>query len=226
MGIFLLKRGARLGLFSIIALLLVITAIFALRKPELDFDPFVGRAILPPVKIPPFNLTNHRGQPFNSGSLLGHWTLATIGFTYCPDICPTTLMEMAALFTKLEGMPGYGRAPEFVFLTVDPFRDTPEELGKYVTYFHKSFVGVTGKPKNIHKLVTELGLYYSYTDPEDDHSLDDVLHRPAIEDYGVTHSIRVLIISPQAQLVAIMSPPFTPDKCVSVLKKLRTFYGD
>ena len=226
MGNFLLKRGRRLGLLSIIALLLVIAAIFALRKPALNFDPYVGRAILPPVKIPQFNMIDHRGQPFNNGSLVGHWTLTMIGFTYCPDICPTILMELAAFFSQLEAMPGFGKAPEFVFLSVDPYRDTPEELGKYVAYFHKSFVGVTGKPENINKLATELGSYYAYTTPEDDHVLDDVLHRPAMKDYGVIHSSRVLAISPQGELVAIMTPPFRPENCLVVLKKLRSYYGD
>jgi protein SCO1/2 len=123
-------------------------------------------------------------------------------------------------------MPGEGMAPEFVFFTVDPFRDTPEELGKYVGYFNSGFTGVTGKPETISRLVADLGLYYAYTDPDDDQVLDDVLHRPAMEYYGVIHSSRLLFISPQAELVAVMSPPFRFDNVMEFLNALRKHHGD
>jgi len=220
------SRKLGLAAFAIIALLLAVAAIFLLRKPSFDFEPAVGRAILPPQKIPPFNLIDQHGKPFTNERLAGHWTLATTGFTYCPDICPTTLMEIAAFYKQLEAMPGERNIPEFVFFSVDPFRDPPEILGNYVEYFHKGFIGVTGKPENIHSLVTELGLFYVYTDQEDDHFLNDVLHKPAMEDYGVAHSARLLIISPEVELVAIMTPPFKPGNILAILEKLQKYYGD
>ena len=218
----------RTGLLLIVpaVLIAVIVAAFLMQKPSLDFDPFIGRALVPPVEIPPFSLLDHRGGKFGNTNLTGHWTLAFFGFTYCPDVCPTALNEIAAVYKQLGSMPGEGMAPEFIFFTVDPFRDTPEELGKYVGHFNTGFVGVTGKPEVISKLVADLGLYYAYTDPDDDHVLDGVLQRPAMDYYGVIHSSRLLFISPQAELVAVMSPPFKFDNVMEFLNTLRKHYGD
>ena len=218
----------RAGLLLIVpaVLIAVLVGVFYLKKHSLDFDPFIGRAIDPPVAMPPFSLIDHRGGEFANSNLLGHWTLAFFGFTYCPDVCPTALNEMAAVYRQMGGDPGEGGAPEFIFFTVDPFRDTPEELGKYVGHFNKGFVGVTGSPETISRLVAGLGLYYAYTDPDDDHVLDGVLQRPAMEYYGVIHSSRLLFISPQAELVAVMSPPFTFGNVMEFLTALRKHYGD
>jgi len=220
------KRWIAPGIIGATVVLLVIAAVFTLRKPQLDFDPMVGRAFLPPIGMPPFSLTDQGGQPFTRESLNGHWTIAMIGFTYCPDICPTTLLEIASFYKKIETGSDRVTPPEFVFFSVDPFRDTPEVVGKYVAYFHPGFTGVTGEPAEISGMVKELGLYYAYTDQEDDHILDDVLRKPAGEDYGVIHSTSLLFISPDAELVAMMSSPFKPDNILTFLKKLRAYYGD
>ncbi len=220
------RKWIRAGLFGAVCLLVMVLAIFVFRKPALKITARGGRALTPAVEIPQFNLLDHQGLPFNNDSLKGNWTLSMTGFTYCPDVCPTTLSKMAAFLTKLEAMPGNNRAPRFVFLSVDPFRDTVEELSRYVAYFHKDFIGVTGTPEGINQLVTGLGLYYVYTDQDDDHFLDDVLHKPAKEDYGVVHSSRVLFISPQAELVAVLSQPYEADDVLALFTQLRAYYGD
>ena len=217
----------RTGLLLVAAAAVVIAIawFWLLKKPELDFDPMIGRAFDPPVAIPAFSLVDHRGGEISDTSLAGRWTLAFFGFTFCPDVCPTALNEMAAVYTRIGGKPGEGATPAFLFFSVDPFRDTPEELARYLGHFNAGFVGVTGKPETIRDLVAALGLYYAYTDPDDDHVLDDVLQRPAKDYYGVIHSSRLLFISPQAELVAMMSPPFTYDNVREFLDKLRKHYG-
>lgn len=220
------RKSIRAGLFGAVALLVVILTVFLFQKPALKITVSGAKVLTPAVELPQFSLIDQTGQPFNNKSLKGSWTLAMTGFTYCPDVCPTTLSIMAAFFTKLETLPNKGPPPRFVFLSVDPFRDTVEELGRYVAYFNKDFIGVTGTPERIKQLVSELGLYYVYTDPDDDHFLDDVLHKPAKEDYGVVHSARVLFISPETELVAILSQPFTADDVLTLLSQLRSYYGD
>lgn len=204
----------------------VAAGVLFLKKPPLDFDPLIGRALDPPVAVPPFRLVDHRGGDISDQDLLGHWTLAFFGFTYCPDVCPTALNEIAAVYRQIGSGPGEGAAPEFMFFSVDPFRDTPEELGKYLGHFNPGFIGVTGRPEIIRELVAGLGLYYAYTDPDDDHVLDDVLQKPAKEYYGVIHSSRLLFISPQAELVAVMSPPFTFGNVMEFLNTLQQHHGD
>lgn len=220
------KKWIMAGLFVAAFMLVLILAIFIFRKPALEINTPGGKAITPAVEIPQFSLIDQQGLPFNNDSLKGHWTLMMTGFTYCPDVCPTTLSIMAAFFAKLEAMPDKSKAPKFIFLSVDPFRDTLEELGRYVAYFHKDFIGLTGTPEKINKLVSGLGMYYVYTDPDDDHFLDDVLHEPAKKDYGVVHSSRVLFINPQAKLVAVLSQPFEADNILTLFTQLQAYYGD
>lgn len=210
------------------AVLLVSIAffIFMLMKPGFSSDIPGVRLPAAPAKIPEFSLIDHQGRPFSGERLMGKWTLATIGFVYCPDICPTTLSQMAAVFKQLETTPSGVSMPELVFLSVDPFRDSPEILGKYVGYFHPKFTGVSGKPADIQQLVAGLGLGYSYADAENDHIYSDILHKPAIDDYVVVHSTGVLFFNPRAELVATMTPPFVPDEVIRLLSELRAYYGD
>lgn len=212
--------------FVTVCLLVVVLATLHFRKAALNIDVPGGTALSSPTKIPPFSLIDHQGRLFNNSSLQGNWTLAMIGFTYCPDVCPTTLSKIAAFYKKLEAKPSDDKIPRFVFISVDPFRDTLEILGKYVSYFHKGFIGVTGTPDNINKLIHGLGLYYVYTDPENDHYLGDVLHKPTVKDYGVVHSSGILFISPKGELVAILSQPFEADDVQTLFTKLRDYYGD
>ena len=225
MGTSVSKPWFKVGFFSLIGLIVLVTAIFVLRKPALDMGVPGARALSPPVKIPPFSLIDQRGQTFSNDSLMGNWTLAVIGYTYCPDICPTTLREMSVLFRQFNRPPGNIKAPRFVFFSVDPFRDTPETLGEYVGYFNKDFLGVTGKPENIHKLITELSLFYIYNDPQGVF-IRDVLHKPAMDNYSVVHYSGLLFISPRGGLVATLQAPLEAKDILTVFRKLRAYYGD
>ena len=224
-GISVSKMWVGAGVFCVIALIMAATVFFVVRKPALDIDVPGARGLSPPVRVPPFSLIDQRGQTFNNDNLTGNWTLATIGFTYCPDVCPMALREMSILFKQFDRPPDNIQAPRFVFFSVDPFRDSPEELGEYVGYFHKDFIGVTGKPENINKLVTGLGLFYTYQDPQGVF-IKDVLHKPVMDDYVVVHYSGLLFITPRGELVATLQAPLKTDDVLAVLRKLRAYYGD
>ena len=89
-----------------------------------------------------FSLIDHHGSPFTREDLIDQWTLIFFGFTHCPDICPTTMADLAELKAQLVGTEASDA--RVVMLSVDPARDTPERLAQYVPYFHADFVGVTG----------------------------------------------------------------------------------
>jgi len=89
-----------------------------------------------------FSLIDHDGSPFTREDLIDQWTLIFFGFTHCPDICPTTMAELAELKAQLVGTEASDA--RVVMLSVDPARDTPERLAQYVPYFHADFIGVTG----------------------------------------------------------------------------------
>ena len=87
-----------------------------------------------------FALTNHFGEPFTATSLEGDWTLLFFGFTYCPDVCPTTMSFLAEVKDNLVGTEA--ASTRVVMVSVDPARDSVDQLAQYVPYFHPEFLGV------------------------------------------------------------------------------------
>ena len=220
------RSWLKAGFIVAAGLILLVAAILFIRKPTLEIDLPGVRSLSPPVRIPPFSLIDQRGKIFNNNSLTGTWTLAMVGYTFCPDICPTTLSDMAAFFKRLKETPDNIKEPRFVFFSVDPFRDTPERLEKYLLYFNPDFIGVTGDPGTIRKMTTGLGLHYIFANPDDNDFIEDVLKKPAMDDYLVVHSTGLLFISPQGELVATMTPPFVSTNVLALFQKLRTYYGE
>src|SRR5262245_30216437 len=112
-----------------------------------------GTALPQPRSIPDFALTDQRGRPFSRSSLEGHWTLLFTGFTNCPDVCPTTL----ALMTQLRRDVARDDLA-FLFVSVDPERDTPDVVGRYLAHFDPAFIGATGSRDAIERFTAGLGL--------------------------------------------------------------------
>ena len=105
-----------------------------------------------------FQLTDHEGRAVDEGAMLGKPALVFFGFTYCPDVCPTTLTAMSALLGRL-GDDG-DRLGVF-FVTVDPERDTPAALKAYLSSFDPRIRGLTGEAAQIKALARPLGVYFA-----------------------------------------------------------------
>ncbi|MBK8638856.1 MAG: SCO family protein [Chromatiaceae bacterium] len=100
--------------------------------------------VLPwPKALTPFIMTDQDGREMTEAALRGKWTFAAIGYTTCPDICPMTLATFVALHQRIGATAG-GQGPQFLFISVDPERDTPERFAQYVHHFHPDFLGATG----------------------------------------------------------------------------------
>lgn len=157
-----------------------------------------GVLLDPPVPVVEFSLHDHRGQPFDKEKLKGRWSLVLIGYTSCPDVCPFTLANLQAVVEQasLRMMPG--DVPGIIFLAVDPERDAPV-LGNYVHQFGPGLVGITGGRTEIDKLVESLDGSYRLKK-----------HKPGDVSYEVRHSAAVAVISPRAEVVAKINPPFSP----------------
>ena len=93
-----------------------------------------------------FALTGHEGNPVDPGSLIGRPSMVFFGFTYCPDVCPTTLSDISEW---LEGLWPDAERLDTIFITVDPERDTVEAMAEYVGYFHPAIRGWTGPEEEI-----------------------------------------------------------------------------
>lgn len=97
-----------------------------------------------------FSLTNEKGEARSEADFAGAPMLIYFGFTYCPDVCPMSLDVMGAALETLEAQnPKLFAALQPVFISVDPLRDTPEQLSEYLSYFHPKISGLTGTPEQI-----------------------------------------------------------------------------
>lgn len=176
--------------------------------------------------MPHFDLTDDHGQRFDREKLLGNWTMIAFGYASCPDFCPITLADMNRVFTHLDAWPQAARGSRFVFISVDPHRDTPEQLSSYVAYFNPGFTGVTGTPAELRRLTDELGIHYEYEDTASGLLIRDVVNTPDSGEYIVHHYAGLLLIDPQARLVGSILPPFDPERVIPTYFDIRNRYGD
>jgi protein SCO1/2 len=102
-------------------------------------------------------LMDHKGRAVSDQDFRGSFQLIAFGYTFCPDICPTTLAEMSLVMEKLET-----RAEQLqpLFVTVDPERDTPEVLRRYTAYFHPRIIGLTGSPELVRRIADHFKVRY------------------------------------------------------------------
>ncbi len=116
----------------------------------------------------PFTLVDSAGKPFSSSRLAGRPYAMFFGFTHCPDVCPTTLARLVKLRRQL----GSDGAFQIVFVTVDPERDGPAEVGRYAGLFGSPVVGLTGSPAQIAKVKKDYGIYSEKSGTGADYSVD------------------------------------------------------
>ncbi|TXS93689.1 SCO family protein [Parahaliea maris] len=145
-----------------------------------------------PRDIGEFSLLDHQGRAFTPERLEGRWSLIFFGFTYCPDICPTTMSFLSDFVSALEGTEA--EDTQVVMVTVDPARDTPEQLAQYVPYFNPEFVGVTGEFLDIHRFATALNTPFRKVPGEG-------------ENYQVDHSANVVLINPRGDYHGFFKAP-------------------
>lgn len=165
--------------------------------------------------IPQIALTDQDGQPFDRARLEGRWSLLFFGYTHCPDICPMTLAVLAGTMQELDKLPAAERPADLqvVFVSVDPERDTPEQLKTYTQYFNPGFLGVTGTDEQLNALTSALGILHAkVADPNNPTS------------YLVDHSASILVVNPRAELEAVLSAPHSAPVIAADLRTLYTHY--
>ena len=128
------------------------------------------------------NLVNEANRPQTVANFANQPVALFFGFTYCPDICPTTLTTLAAARDDLQIAGVNTDSLRLVFVTVDPSRDTPEQLGQYLSLFDANVTGLTGTPENIKATLKQFGIYAKKIDRGDgeylyDHSAAVFLYR-------------------------------------------------
>ncbi len=156
-----------------------------------------GTALPQPKPLKPFTLTDQDGGTLTNTGLHGHWTFAAIGYTTCPDVCPMTMATFKALSGRIAA--AGGPVPQFLLVSVDPGRDTPERLAQYVRHFDPSFQGATGADAALAGVARDLGaLFARVEDPG------------SALGYTLDHSASIYLIDPQGRLAALFSTPHDP----------------
>ena len=151
--------------------------------------------------LPAFSLRQSDGTPLIAGELKGHWTLVFLGFTYCPDICPTTLTELAQAQNQWKSLPDSVR-PRLLFVSVDPERDTPSRIGEYAHAFHRDTLAATADVPALENFATSLMFVFQKMPGK------DFASNP--QDYSMDHSANIAVLDPQGRMAGFIKPPFQP----------------
>ncbi len=172
------KRALRIGLL----LLVLIVLMSGCASYQ-----FIGSTYLEPKPAPPIEGIGQDGSPFALSEQAGKIVLVFFGYTYCPDVCPTTLAE----FKQIKNALGkYAEEVEFVFVSVDPERDTPERLAEYVGAFDQDFRGIFIAPDQLPAVLKQYGAVAE--------------KQPAASGdpgaYTIDHTARTYLIDPQGRL--------------------------
>ncbi len=151
-----------------------------------------------PRELQPFVLQGANDKPLGNADLVGHWTVAFLGFTNCPDVCPTalaTLREMEKLSLEAPNAKGTKKLSlNYWFVSVDPERDTPEVLREYAAYFSPAIVAATAPADDIEAFARDVGVVFLKVPQK-------------AGDYTIDHSMQILLIDPEGRLQAMWRPP-------------------
>ena len=151
----------------------------------------VATVLIPPRILPDFRLVNQSSQSLTKSDLAGQWTLVFMGFTNCGDVCPATLYKLSETVKKLPA------PPRVLFVSVDPGRDSPEIIGRYLRGFNAGFAGATGTRNELTRFAEGLSAPYQVSTHDGR--------------YIVDHSSAVFLLDPAAQLRAVFSAPHDPE---------------
>ncbi|XOV80124.1 MAG: SCO family protein [Aestuariibacter sp.] len=203
------------GIVAFIALVIGIYVAISIQPPVAA--PEYLQAYPEPRPLAPVELLSHTGEAIKNDWFYEQWTLAFVGYTFCPDICPTTLAELKGAYPELQAIASQYPI-EVLFLSVDPKRDTQERLHEYIQFFNPEFTAATAQHKALFPLVRSMGMAYAIVDSTDD------------PNYLVDHSASVVLINPQGKVVGRFKPHHEPGKLAissmqQIIQDMKTIAG-
>ncbi|WP_092389983.1 SCO family protein [Halopseudomonas salegens] len=191
-----------------VAVVIGLTVNKVTRPVPLDRDQLSRAGIFlfeQPRSIPEVSLRSAAATAWGRDDLVGQWDLLFFGYTFCPDICPTTMAELRQLVSAL---PEERREQlQVTMVSVDPNRDTPEQMSSYLSFFDAGFKGATGDPEELARLAQALSVAYIEPDTSE-------------ENYLVDHSGQVILVDPQGQYAGFIRPPLKPQELAHWLPRV------
>ena len=193
---------------------LLLAAVFFWMLPGKPAVPPELQGVLRPAPQPleAFQLTDQYQQPFSLEQLQGKWSFVFFGYTYCPDICPTTLSTLTGVARRLQTDSPDETGIQVVFVSVDPERDTPEVIEGYLKYFKEAFIGITGTQQDIDSLARQFGAGYM-KEPD-----------TAAGQYLVSHTSSIFLVDPRGRLLAAFSPPHNAATIVDQFRQIQSLF--
>ncbi|MES0874475.1 SCO family protein [Sinimarinibacterium thermocellulolyticum] len=164
-----------------------------------------GTLLQQPRALPAFQLVDETGAAFTNAQLQGRWTLIFPGFTYCPDICPTTLGLLKTVQSQLGAR---ADALQVLLFSVDPERDTPAVMQRYVHFFSPAFKGATAPEPALREFAQALGVAYAKVPGATEQS------------YTMDHSAALVLINPRGEIAGYFTPPHRVEALVKDLGAL------
>lgn len=199
-----MKKSTRIGL--LLAILLAVGAGVLIEWRYLrDSEPAdAPTGLVADVEIGgPFTLTDHTGRPVTDRDFLGRFVLLYFGYTFCPDICPTELGDIAA---TLDELGGDAAAVTPLFITIDPERDSAEVLAEYVPLFHERLVGLTGTPDQIKQVANAYRVFYRKAED------------PDYTEYLMDHTSFVYLLDPDGKVVSMFRYGTPPEEMARLIR--------
>ncbi|MER3353344.1 MAG: SCO family protein [Hoeflea sp. D1-CHI-28] len=184
------------------------------RSPQVAGTGSADKTFAEPGSVPvggPFTLVDHTGQTVTEADYRGKYLLVFFGFTYCPDVCPTTLAEMARTMDLLGED---AKAVQPLFISVDPERDKPETMAEYVKAFHPSIVGLTGTPEQIAEVAEEYRTAYEKQPIE------------GRDGYTMAHQANTYLMSPSSEYLTHFSYGTKPAEMAETIRKAIARFGN
>lgn len=200
-----MKKSTRIGLLLAIV---VIAAAAGLTEWLVIRDPDVTKApsgILANVEIGgPFTLTDHTGRQVTERDYLGGFTLVFFGYTFCPDVCPTVLGDIALALDDL-GDDAVAVTP--LMISIDSERDTPAILAEYVPLFHERLIGLSGTTEQIKQVAAAYRVFYRRAED------------PNYTYYLMDHTSFVYLLDPAGKVVSLFRYGTSPDEMAAIIRQ-------
>ena len=173
-----------------LALPLALGAYYALRQPPQAEQGLRSGTFEPPREAPAFSLDGSDGKKLSLRDHLGKVVILGFGYTFCEEVCPVTLAQLAEVYKKLGSA---AREVQVIYVTVDPERDSPERLREYLATFHPSFLGATGTPDELAAVQKAYGVVAK-----------QVVSRNAALPYAVDHASSLYLVEREGKLLGLV----------------------
>lgn len=191
-------------LFSLFALTILLFTGAACRRTPYEFK---GSQLDPPAPVPDFELMADNGQPFRLSESSSDITLVYFGYTFCPDVCPLTMADVRQALAQLG--PAERERVQVIFISVDPERDTPEVLARYLSAFDPTFIGLTDDFEKTQEVMKPFGAFAEKESVED-----------SAAGYLVSHTARLYLLNANHEILLTYSFGFEPEDLSSDLTYL------